>query len=147
MAESTLRHNQPSGTITVLAQHCGRVNPVAQSTIQHIHHSGTVNSSAQSTIRHYHPCGTRCRKHPDTPLHNSMIDARLVHSARIIIVESAGMINVPHSYMCRSTQQSVMFTPWMPLPLRHRTPSLRQNQQSKRDVIAAIPAGGQRGSS
>jgi len=57
------RHNQPSGTITILAQHCGRVNPVAQSTIQHIHHSSTVNSSAQSTIWHYHHCGTHCRKH------------------------------------------------------------------------------------
>jgi len=74
-AEPTLRHNHHFGTITILAQHCGRVSPPAQSTVRHIHHSGTVNIPAQSTIQHHHHCGTRCWKHPDTPLHNSMIDA------------------------------------------------------------------------
>ena len=74
-AKPTLRHNHHFGTITILAQHCGRVSPPAQSTVRHIHHSGTVNIPAQSTIQHHHHCGTRCWKHPDTPLHNSMIDA------------------------------------------------------------------------
>jgi len=74
-AESTLQHNQQFGTITILAQHCGRVSPAAQSTVWHNHHSGTVNIPAQSTIRHHHHCGTHCWKHPDMPLHNSMIDA------------------------------------------------------------------------
>ena len=74
-AEPTLRHNHHFGTITILAQHCGRVSPPAQSTVWHIHHSGTVNIPAQSTIQHHHHCGTRCWKHPDMPLHNNMIDA------------------------------------------------------------------------
>ena len=63
--ESALRHNQPFGTFIILAQ----------STFRHSQHSGTVNIPAQSTIRHHHHCSTRCWKHPDTPLHNSMIDA------------------------------------------------------------------------
>jgi len=91
MAESTLQHSQHCGTINLAAwstlqqnQHCGTVNssaqspfwfnPAAQSTIQQIHHSSTVNSSAQSSIGHYHHHGTCCQKHPDMPLHNSMID-------------------------------------------------------------------------
>ena len=85
-AQSILRQSQHCSTINPLAQSPFWLNIVAQSTIQHIHHSSTVNCSAQSTIWHYHHCGTRFQKHPDTPLHNSMIDARLVHSARIIIV-------------------------------------------------------------
>jgi len=126
-AQWTLQQSQHCSTINSLAQSPFWLNIAAESTLWHNQPFRTFIILAQSTVRHNQQIGTiiiaaHCWKHPDMPLHNSMIDARLVHSARIIIV--------PNCWICQNNKcaaqlcvpEYTMFTPWMPLPLRHRTP-------------------------